>query len=233
MQSFNRKTKIDLPQIEKKQLPRAGERESDAFDLLFKNNKKEADLIDLKKGKRHKGYQKYLGILIVLFIPACFFIVQIVTGGNEIDRYKSITETANNEESNNIKTVNNDVVEEDIPDVQFASSSPLKAQTPRNENKQAVVVNKKLEIHRAIAIVKSPPKPVVKPVRKSVPVVVSNIRKNIPVKKIQAPKISTPVVVVSSAVKVDQAIADIMLRPLSVVSNPEQKQAESTLRGVH
>ncbi len=280
MQSSNRKTKIDLPQIKKKQILKNDDRESDTFDLLFKGNKREVDLIDLRKGKRHKGYRRYFGILVVLLIPACFFVVQIVTGGNEIDQYKAITETVTNEESKNIKTANNSVVEDDIPDVQFASPSPPKAQLPRNENKQAVVVNKKPETHRAIAVVKAAPKPIVipnvknkltyhviprseatwespkrqeiatphfvrlamtgsgrlistngiKPVKKSVPAVV-NIRKNIPAKKIQVAKINTQVV--NSTAKVNQAISDIMLRPLSVVSNSEQKHGELTLRGVH
>ena len=228
MKLFNQNAKIDLPDIRKKQTYR--NKEVDDFDFLFKNNEnKEADLIDLRKNKRlKKGYHFYIVMGFVLFIAACFLVVQMVVSSPEIEKYKTATKNIEEADSPSIYESDEPVVlseskspVNDVPDVQFAGNSVSKpvikpAAVIKKINPAA---SKKVQIVQKLKI-----KTVIKPSH-LIAHTVKNIsipKKNLIVKVISKPRIES---------KIEQAIADIMLRPL-VLSNNLQNASGASLRGL-
>ena len=202
MQSFNQKTQIDLPDLRKKSSYK--NKRSDDFDLLFKNNE-EADLIDLRKNKRSKkSYNLYL-ISGALLITACFLVVQIVTGGHEIEKYRTVTKNIEDIDSEKgikepVKIVENN---SSIPDVQFEDDTA-------KPSKQ--IISKKAVINKTIKE---------KTFKKPFHIVTNNLKKNNIHKPIQIVKTkSSNIIAKKREIKIQEAISEIMLRPLTVSSEP-------------
>jgi len=213
MQSFNQETQTDLPNLRKRQTYRDKEKEADAFDLLFKNNK-ETDLIDLRKNKRFKGYHFYFAIGLTLLITACFLVVQVVTNSPEIEKYKAVTkniEDVGNDNEEQVVAKNESPANTSILDVRFADSSINQVTKPVNVVKQQKQIISK------------------KTISKPMTVVVQSLKKKNNIQKPPTIVKNKP----SSKIEV-KAIAEIMLRPLTVVSNTDlQKTFKSDLRGLH
>ena len=91
-------TQTDLPNIRKKQV--------DSFDLLF-GNKPDTDgeLLGniVRKRKILKSQHFYFVTALILFISACFLVVQTVANDPKVEKYKAI---ANNIEDINIENIN-------------------------------------------------------------------------------------------------------------------------------
>ena len=94
MESFTQKTKIDLPDIRKRQTYKNKEKEIDYFNLLFEDNSEAENALlgsVRQKTKFLQGYQFYFAIVFVLFIAACFLVVQMVVNSPEVEKYKAAT----------------------------------------------------------------------------------------------------------------------------------------------
>jgi hypothetical protein len=223
MQLFDQKTQTDLPNLRKRQTYRDKEKEADAFDLLFKNNN-EIDLIDLRKNKRFKGYHFYLAIGVTLLIAACFLVVQVVTNSPEIEKYKTVTNNIEDVENDNeepIITKNESPADMSIPDVRFADPSvnqPQKSTSVAQESKPVTVIKKtNLVLTKKVQINRTPK---IKTIIKTNHIIAHKVtRASVPKKTL--PRIES---------KVDRAIAEIMLRPLAVVS---KQSSEAALREPH
>ena len=112
MQSFNQKTRVDLPNIRKRQTYKNKENEADYFNLLFEDGYGLESTLPENIGQRErflKGYHFYIAIVFILFIAACSFVVQMVVNSPEIEKYKTIAkniEDVDTEESDVVKPIN-------------------------------------------------------------------------------------------------------------------------------
>ena len=194
MESFTQKTKIDLPDIRKRQTYKNKEKEIDYFNLLFEDNSETENVLLGSVRHRRKflqGYQFYLAIVFVLFIAACFLVVQMVVNSPEIEKYKAATK--------NIEEIDTEDKSEEpksiIPEVQFANDV-IKKPNP--------VISKKPEVGRKIK-----QKTIAKP---------SHVIVYKKLSPATLPK-SQSVSLKKTESKVQEAVLDIMLRPL-VISEP-------------
>ena len=211
------------------------EKESDNFDLLFNHprmpNVRTKDKISTNINHENvflKSNYFYFVTAFFMLITACFLTVQIVVNSPDIEKYKIAVKDieAETSESNPINS--------DVPDIQFAYSSPVKSESLVNiVKKQDIVVSKKAEINK-IQVAKVVPKPLIKQIKRPVHIAVNNTKKITSIKRIQIVKMKPQTIIQKSPqLKINQAIVEIMLRPLTVVSNIDKKSAESILRGVH
>ncbi len=213
--------------------------EEDNFDLLFNNSKKMNSRIREsmstklnQKNSLFKSSHFYLVAGGFMFITACFLSVQMVVNSPDIEKYRAAIKDVEKMDSEEVEISKNEPVDDAIPDIKFAYSPQTKSEQSQPViKKQNTVISKKAEVRR-VYVAKALPKPVIRQVSKPIKIAISSTRKVIPVKRIQITTTRHPVLVQKSAQsKVDQAIADIMLRPVAVVSNAGQKPAESILRG--
>ena len=230
MQSFNQKTQIDLPNIRKKQTYK--DKDSEDFNSLFVNDYKEADLIDLRKNKRFrnnheheffKSHQFYLVFGFFMLVTACFLTVQVVINSPEIEKYKAVAkniedidaENESKEPENSLivqdekpVVVQNDTsVKSNIPDVQF-EGNPIKE--PKQIATKRTVINKPVKQ---------------KTLKKTNHIVVRNLKKkNNVYKQLQIVKNKHLIQNMKKPEsKIQEAIAEIMLRPLVISSEPVLK----------
>ena len=226
MQSLNQKTEISLPSIRRRQAEKNKDNETDYFNLLFEDGYGLESTLPENLGQRERFFQRYhfyFAIVLVLFIAACFLVVQMVVNGPEIEKYKTATKNIEEADSPSIYDSDEPVVlsedkspVNDVPDVQFARNSVSKPVI------KPVAVIKKTNpvISKRAQIAKSP-----KIVIKSNHVIAHRV-KNIPKKVLVVKVVSKPASLKKTESKVNQAIEDIMLRPLVISSEP-------ALRGLH
>lgn len=164
---------------------------------------------------------------LALLIAACFLVVQVVTSGPEIEKYKAIT--------NNIEDIDTEkdieeptkITENDssVPDVRFADPSVNQPQKPISVAQQSKLVVIKKVVVSKVEIAK------VKPVTKSNYVASNNIKKITVSKKAYVVRTTpNPISQKQPDLKIDQTLAEIMLRPLAVI---QKQSSEVGLRGLH
>ncbi|OGI10629.1 MAG: hypothetical protein A3F80_04495 [Candidatus Melainabacteria bacterium RIFCSPLOWO2_12_FULL_35_11] len=104
MRSFNQKTKIDLPNIKRRHAYKNTESKADYFNLLFENSS-DAESIRFENIRQRRkflqSYHFYLAIAFILFVTACFLVVQMVVNSPEIEKYKAVTKNIEDIENNN------------------------------------------------------------------------------------------------------------------------------------
>lgn len=91
MRSFNQKTKIDLPNIRKKQVCK--NKQTNCFDLLFddKSNVEPPFSRDInQRGNSLNVSYLYMAIGLASLVIACFLVVQTVVNSPEIEKYKAV-----------------------------------------------------------------------------------------------------------------------------------------------
>ncbi len=207
MQSFNQKTKIDLPDIKKKQIYKR--KETDDFNVLFDNDeKKETDLIDLRKNRKFnnnqeykvlKDYYLYFVVGFILLIAVCSLTVQIVINSPESEKYKTIANNIEDVDSDfegkEVIKKNNDSASNNIPEVQFANDivKPQKQITVK-KTEIAEKLKQKIVVKPLYVIVQKPH------------LITAAKSQNITLKKAET--------------KAQEAIAETMLRPLAVILEP-------------
>ena len=197
MESFIQKTKIDLPGIRNKQTYKNKEKEIDYFNLLFEDNSEtENALLGSVRHRRKflQGYQFYFVIVFVLFIAACFLVVQMVVNSPEVEKYKAITKNIEEIDAEDKKPL-----KENIPEVSFENDVVKPIKKPIN-----VVKKPKPILNRNIAITKKP--------------------KHITVIKLSHVIVQKPSLIIKNkdlSKKAVEAVSDIMLRPLVMFSEPE------------
>ncbi len=212
MQFFNHKKTIDLPNIRKEQVYK--NEEFDNFDLLFNNptmpTVKNKDRSKTPPNIKYesifsKPHYFYFVTAFFMLVTACFLTVQIVVNNPDIEKYKAAVKDI--EVNEPVIIAENKVNDTNVPDVEFGYSSPVPPKQSVNIiQKQNIVVSKKPEMNK-IHVTKAVPKPI--------HVAVNNQRKFI------------------TESKINQAIAEIMLRPLTVADSNVQKTSGLILRGVH
>lgn len=234
----------------KRQQPKVKEKKADDFDLLFDNSSDEK-ILNFKTrdrmpenmtnvGKILKASHFYFTFIFFMLITACYLVVQITVNSPDSEKYKTAVNNIENldklgEESENTTISEDDkpiVVSEnkssinDVPDVRFADPSVNQPQKPISVAQQPKpILTKKVVVSRVAKV---------KAITKSNHVASSNIKKITVSKKAYVVRTISTTSQKQPDLKIDQAISEIMLRPLIVVSNLNvQETSKSTLRGLH
>ena len=205
MESFTQKTKIDLPDIRKRQTSKNKEKEIDYFNLLFEDNSEtENALLGSVRHRRKflQGYKFYLTIVFILFMAACFLVVQMVVNSPEVEKYKAVTKNIEEIDAEDredpLVPKHKNLVKDNIPDVRFADPS---------EN----------QIKKTVSVVQESKPALIKKVT------ITNKSKQITIIKqshviVQKP---SPIIKNPDLSKKDvKSVTDIMLRPLAIPSEP-------------
>ena len=199
MELFTQKTKIDLPDIRKRQTSKNKEKEIDYFNLLFEDNSEAENALlgDVRHGKKFlQGYKFYVTIVFILFMAACFLVVQMVVNSPEVEKYKAITK--------NIEEMDTeDKSEESDTKLMLKDREPVIAKTTNLIPEVSFDSN------------------VVKPVKK--PINVVKKPKQITVIKLSHVIVQKPSLIIKNkdlSKKAVEAVTDIMLRPFVMSSEP-------------
>ncbi len=211
MKSLNQKTKIDLPNIKKRQVHK--NKQTDYFDLLF-DDKSNVEL-PFSKDIKHKEiflnvYYLYLAIGLALLISACFLVVQIIVNDPKVEKLKAVAQKIEDISVEDDSKMPIDTLKENVPEVQFEDDVRQSVKKPIYIAKQPKqIINKKIEVSRKVK-----QKIITKPsniIAKKSPSIIKPKSQSVAVKKTET--------------KVQEAISEIMLRPLAVSS-------DASLRGL-